>query len=100
MRNERDRLQKFFIRLSDLVQRDEFHQSLVNLKLICIPLDEEDEAANVNAAKSDVFDDVYSPHDPDPFGDKRDVNFHWNMHLGDKSNHGFGIRPDFGNSDV
>jgi len=31
---ERRRLQRFFTLLSDLVQRDEFHQSLINLKLL------------------------------------------------------------------
>jgi len=34
MRSERHQLQKFFTCFSELIQRDEFHQSLVNLGLI------------------------------------------------------------------
>ena len=34
LRMERRRLQRFLTLLSDLVQRDEFHQSLINLKLL------------------------------------------------------------------
>lgn len=52
LRSEKERLQKFLSCLTDLVQRDEFHQSLVNLQLIVSPTSDTTGQSNADSVCS------------------------------------------------
>lgn len=67
LRKERSQLQKFFICLSEIVQRDEFHQSLINLGLLEVPGDvtssNSDGCTTSSASNSEMTDRKTSSFD-------------------------------------
>lgn len=58
LRKEKDELKKFLMSLSELVHRDEFHQSLVNLGLI--EVQQGDESSSCSSAMTNNSDNLAS----------------------------------------